>query len=104
MTHLAARGLLVDIQIMDNNASAAFKQAITFAWRAKFQLVPPDMHHRNRDKRAIRTFKNHFIAILARVDQTCPPYLWDLLLLQAELPLNLLRQSAICLGVLPWAV
>lgn len=33
MTRLAAKGLSVDLQIMDNEASAAFKQAITFAWR-----------------------------------------------------------------------
>jgi hypothetical protein len=44
MTCLAARGLSVDLQILDNEASAAFKQAITFTWQAKFQLVPPDMH------------------------------------------------------------
>jgi hypothetical protein len=42
MTRLATKGLSVDLQIMDNEASAAFKQAIKFAWHAKFQLVPPD--------------------------------------------------------------
>jgi hypothetical protein len=36
MTHLAARGLSVDLQILDNKASAAYKQAITFTWQAKF--------------------------------------------------------------------
>jgi hypothetical protein len=44
MTHLAARGLLVDLQILNNEASAASKEAITFKWNAKFQLVLPDMH------------------------------------------------------------
>jgi hypothetical protein len=44
MTRLAAQGLLVDLQILNNEASAAYKQAITFTWKAKFQLVPPDMH------------------------------------------------------------
>ena len=72
MTRLAAKGLSVDLQIMDNEASAAFKQAITFAWRAKFQLVPPDMHRCNRAERAIRTFKDHFLAILAGVDKSFP--------------------------------
>ena len=102
MTRLAAKGLSVDLQIMDNEASAAFKQAITFAWRAKFQLVPPDMHRRNRAERAIRTFKNHFISILAGVDPTFPPYLWDLLLPQAELTLNLLRQSSLNPKISAW--
>ena len=58
MTRLAARGLSVDLQILDNEASLAHKEAITFKWNAKFQLVPPDMHRRNRAERAIRTFKD----------------------------------------------
>jgi hypothetical protein len=36
MMRLAARGLLVDLQILDKEASAAYKQAITFTWKAKF--------------------------------------------------------------------
>jgi hypothetical protein len=44
MTRLAARGLSVDLQILDNKASAEYKEAITFKWNEKFQLVPPDMH------------------------------------------------------------
>jgi hypothetical protein len=36
MTRLAARGLLVDLQILDNETSAAYKQVITFTWKAKF--------------------------------------------------------------------
>ncbi len=95
MTHLAARGLSVDLQILDNEASAAYKQAIMFTWQSKFQLVPPEMHRCNRAERAIRTFKDHFLSILAGVDQSFPPYLWDLLFPQAELTLNLLRQSTL---------
>ncbi len=48
MTHLTARGLSVDLNIRDNEASADFKRVITETWRAKFQLVPPDMHRRNK--------------------------------------------------------
>ncbi len=74
MTRLAARGLSVDLQILDNKASSAHKEAITFKWNARFQLVPPDMHRRNRAERAICTFKDHFLAILAGVDAAFPPY------------------------------
>jgi hypothetical protein len=95
MTRLAARGLSVDLQILDNKASTAYKEAIIFKRKATFQLVPPDMHCRNRAERAIRTFKDHFLAILAGVDAAFPPYLWDLLLPQAELTLNLLRQATL---------
>jgi hypothetical protein len=95
MTCSAARGLSVDLQILDNKASAAYKEAITFRWNAPFQLVPPDMHRCNWAERTIRTFKDHFLAILASVDSAFPPYLWDLLLLQAKLTLNLLRQATL---------
>jgi hypothetical protein len=102
MTCLAARGLLVDLQILDNEASAAYKHAITVTWQAKFQLVPPDMHRCNWAERAIRTFIDHFLSILAGVDASFPPYLWDLLLPQAELTLNLLRQLALNPRISVW--
>jgi hypothetical protein len=44
MTRLVAQGLSVDLQILDNKTSAAYKQAITFTWQAEFQLVLPDTH------------------------------------------------------------
>ncbi len=53
MSQLAARSLAVILQILDNEASAAYKEAITVKWKAKFQLVPLDMHRRNRAERAI---------------------------------------------------
>jgi hypothetical protein len=93
MTRLVARGLSIDFQILDNKASSAYKKVITFKWSATFQLVPPDMHRRNQAERAICMFKDHFLAILAGVDVAFPPYLWDLLLPQAELTLHLLRQA-----------
>jgi hypothetical protein len=85
MTCLAARGLSIDLQILDNKASSAYKEAITFKSNATFQLVPLDMHRCNWAERTICTFKDHFLAILAGIDAAFPPYLWDLLLPQAEL-------------------
>jgi hypothetical protein len=102
MTHLAARGLFVDLQILDNKASSAYKESITFKWNATFQLVPPDMHHCNWAERAICTFKDHFLAILAGVNVAFPPYLWDLLVPQAELTLNLLRQATLNPRISAW--
>jgi hypothetical protein len=95
MTCLAARGLAVDLQILYNKASVAYKEAITFKWNVNFQLVPPNMHPQNRAECAICKFKDHFLVILACVDSAFPPYLWDLLLSQAELTLNLLRQATL---------
>jgi trans-aconitate methyltransferase len=44
MTWLVAKGLNVDLQILDNEASAAYNQVITEKWKASFQLVPPGVH------------------------------------------------------------
>ncbi len=102
MTQLAARGLAVDLQILDNEASTTYKEAITFKWNTKFQLIPPDMHCRNQAERTVCTFKNHFLLILAGVNPAFPPYLWDLLLPQAELTLNLLWQATLNLRISAW--
>jgi hypothetical protein len=80
MMHLVALGLSIDLQILDNKANATYKEAITFKWNATFQLIPPDMHCCNWAERAICTFEDHFLAILAGVNSAFPPYLWDLLL------------------------
>jgi hypothetical protein len=55
--------------------------------------VPPRCHRRNSAERAIRTFKEHFVAGLSSVDPTFPLHLWDRLLPQAEITFNLLRTS-----------
>jgi hypothetical protein len=93
---------LVNLQILDNEASAACKEAITFKWDAKFQLVPPDMHCLNRAEHTMCTFKDHFLAILAGIDSAFPPYLWDLLLTQAELTPNLLCQAMLSPRISAW--
>jgi len=58
-----------------------------------YKQVPPDMHRRNAAEKAIQTFKDHFIAILCGVDTAFPLHLWDKLLPQVELTVNLLRQA-----------
>ncbi len=95
MERLQQRVLSVDLQILDNKASAEYKKLITEKWDVTFQLVPPLMHRRNAAERAIRTFKAHFLAILAGVAPDFPRYLWDLLISQAEMTLNFLRQATL---------
>jgi hypothetical protein len=50
------------LHIMDNEASKAIKDFLVRANHMEYQLVPPHTHRRNAAERAIRTFKNHFIA------------------------------------------
>ena len=55
--------------------------------------MPPKIHRRNAAERAIQTFKNHFLAGIATYNPKFPINEWDRLLQQAEITLNLLRQS-----------
>jgi hypothetical protein len=77
---------------MDNEASAALKQFL-HSKDIQFQLVPLHVHRQNAAERAIQTFKNHFIAMLCSTDKKYPIHLWDRLIPQAVITLNLLRQS-----------
>ena len=63
-------------------------------WDVEYQISPPDMHRRNSDERDILTFKVHFVSILAGVASNFPSHLWDILLPQAKLTLNLLLQAS----------
>jgi hypothetical protein len=89
---LTVKGFKPKLQTLDNEASAALKNFFTTN-DVDYQLVPPHCHRRNTAERAIRTFKEHFVAGLSSVDPTFPLHLWDRLLPQAEITLNLLRTS-----------
>jgi hypothetical protein len=89
---LKSYGIIPKHHILDNEASEDFKATI-LSNGMDYQLVPPHIHRRNIAERAIQTWKDHFIAIMSGVDQTFPKNMWDLLIPQAELTLNLLRQS-----------
>jgi hypothetical protein len=75
---------------MDNEASSSLKQLLKTQYQMQYQLVPLHIHWRNAAERAICTFKNHFVAGLCSTHPNFPPRLWDSLLPQAEITLNLL--------------
>jgi hypothetical protein len=60
------------------------------------------MHCQNRAERAIRALKDHFLTILAGINSTFPSYLWDFLLPQAKLALNLLHQAMLNPRINTW--
>ena len=57
--------------------------------------VSPHLHRTNYADCAIHTFKDHLIAGITSCDPDFPLHLWDCLLSQATLTLNLLRPSRI---------
>jgi hypothetical protein len=89
---LTIKGFKPKLQTLGNEASAALKNYFTVN-NITYQLVPPHCHRRNTAEHAIRTFKEHFVAGLSSVDPSFPRHLWDRLLPQAEITLNLLRTS-----------
>jgi hypothetical protein len=89
---LTVKGFKPKLQTLDNEASSDLKNFFTVN-DISYQLVPPHCHRRNFAERAIRTFKEHFVAGISSVDPSFPMHLWDRLLPQAEITLNLLRTS-----------
>ena len=91
---LTSRGFRPQYQRLDNEISKVFKDFLQ-PISVDYQLTPTGSHRRNTAERAIRTWKNHFIAILCSTDEAFPLKLWDRLLEQAQITLNLLRGSRV---------
>eukprot|EP00804_Cyclotella_cryptica_P021689 CCRYP_018272-RB/>CCRYP_018272-RB protein AED:0.37 eAED:0.37 QI:0/-1/0/1/-1/0/1/0/378 len=93
ITRLHRAGVVPRKHVLDNEISTAMKTLITDTYKMTYELVPPGCHRRNAAEVAIRNFKSHFLSILAGVADDFPMKLWDKLLPQAEITINLLRQS-----------
>jgi hypothetical protein len=91
---LVARGLKPKLMKLDNEASKLLKDYL-YQQDITFQLVSPYSHRRNSAERAIRSFKDHLIAGLCSTDKSFPMHLWDRILPQAVITLNMLRTSRI---------
>jgi hypothetical protein len=89
---LTVKGFKPKLQTLDDEVSTAMNSFFT-AHNIDYQLVPHHCHRRNSVERAIMTFKEHFVAGLSTVYPSFPMQLWDRLLPQAEITLNLLRSS-----------
>jgi hypothetical protein len=85
-------GIVPKHQVLDNQASAAYKKAIGNS-DMTYELVPPDNHQRNMAEKAIQTFKDHFVCVLSGCAPTFPLHLWCQLLPQVEPQLPHLQQS-----------
>jgi hypothetical protein len=91
---LSRAGITPEMHMVDNQCGPLLKEAIE-SKGMELQVAPLGNHRANAAERAIRTFKEHFISILCGTDETFPLKLWDKLVPQAVLTLNLLRQSRI---------
>ena len=92
VTFLTQKGYKPTMHYLDNEAPQCIK-SYDSTNAIKYQLVPPFSHRRNAAERAIRTWKTHFITGLCSVDPNFPMHLWDRLIPQSVITLNLLRPS-----------
>ena len=89
---LKTKGFQPRMHHLDNEISQIFKDHLNQN-NIDYQLTPVGLHRRNLAERAIQTFKNHFLAGLCSTNPDFPLALWDQLLPQATITLNLMRQS-----------
>ena len=92
LERMHAAGIKPTHQVLDNEASKEYQQAITDSGMT-FQKVPPDDHRRNVAERAIQTWKDHFISVFSGTSSNFPTHLWCQLLPQMEKQLCLQRQT-----------
>ena len=82
-------------QSLDNETSTVIEAFLKEEAKVTFQYVPSSTHRRLRAERAIRSWKNHFLATLATADAELPKNIWDEFIAQAELTLAHLRAYTI---------
>ena len=90
ITCLHRAGIVPRKHILDNEVFTAMKVLITDTYKMSYELVSPGCHRRNAAEVAIRNFKAHFLSILAGIANDFPMQLWDKLILQAKITINLL--------------
>ena len=102
-SYLTIKQFKPKLHIMDNECS---KQIKTFIQEqgTKIQFVEPHIHRVNAAECAIQTFKNQFIAGLCTVKKSFPMQVWNELLPQAELTINLLRTSQLDTNISAYAM
>ena len=86
-------GIVPSKHVLDNAVSSAMTDVIRDKYNVELELVTPGCQRRNAAEVANRNFKAHFLSVLAGVADDFPLTLWDHLLPQTEITLNLLRQS-----------
>ena len=98
---LKRSGIKPKHQTLDNEISNEWKLAIEKE-QMTYQLAPPGGHAKRAEK-AIQIAKDHFISILCGTSESFPMHLWDKLLPQAEMTLNMLRPARVAPNISAYA-
>ena len=99
---LQKAGIRPKKHILDNECSEEYKQAIIDN-NMQYELVPKGQHRRNIAEKAIQTWKSHAVGVFSGMSDKCPLAIWDLLLPQIDMQVNMLRQANTAPKVSAWA-
>ena len=103
MLMLKRSGIVPQKHILENEVSKAMRDIIRDKYNMEMELVPPGCHRRNAAEVSNRNFKAHFLSVLDGTADDFLPSLWDRLIPQAEITVNLLRQLNATPNVLAYA-
>ena len=92
LKELRLSGMTPKKHVLDNEMSSEFKDAVRMNGM-EYELVPKGQHRRNIAEKGIQTWKSHAIGVFSGMDSKCPLFLWDLMLGQIDMQVNMLRQS-----------
>ena len=95
ITFFRTKGKVHRIINLDNQTSADLQTYFNKVAKVHYRYVPPGNHRTNHAERDIRTWKNHYTSVIAGVDPSFPKDMWDELLDQVDLTLNVLRSSGV---------
>ncbi len=90
LPQLKRAGIIPKKHVLDNKVLESMKNHICDTCKINMELVPSGCHQQNAVEVAIRNFKSHFLSVLAGVADDFPQNLWDRLLPQTEITLNLI--------------
>ena len=103
MQQIKAAEIRPNNHVLDNECSTEFKKAIKEQY-LEHELVPNGQHRRNLAERALQTWKAHTIGSIRGVADTFLLGLWDEILPQLDMQVNILRFSNIHPKVYSWTV
>ena len=95
---IVVRYIRIDNEISTTMSNFCLKQDPIIT----IEKVVPGNHRANGAERAIRTWKDHFIATLATAPRDFPMQIWDLLVPFAEMTLNLMRGTGQTATISAW--
>jgi hypothetical protein len=92
LLRLKQAGIVPKKNVLDNKVSDNINNHIHNTCKFDMELVPPGCRQCNAAEVAIHNFKAHFLSVLVGVADDFPPSLWDRLLPQTKIMINLIQQ------------